>query len=36
MRGGYFVILVLLVIGVILISSGLRGRSEELIKAFRS
>lgn len=36
MRGGYFVIILFLVVGVILISTGLRGRSKELIKAFKS
>ena len=35
MRGGYFVIVALLVVGVILLSSGLRGRSAQLIQAFK-
>lgn len=35
MRGGYFVVIALLVVGVILLSSGLRGRSKQLLQAFK-
>jgi hypothetical protein len=36
MRGGLFVVLLMLVIGIILISTGLRGRSAQLIKALQA